>query len=1022
MTNPNSSAKAQKAPPQAGKKLAGGGKVRGFFAENKFILLAFAVPFILMAVAFAVKDIAPFGIFRSMVFSIGNLFGADVEINTSKLWGTQQMLVVDLWHQYFPFLDDLQSKLQSGGSLFWTWAVGMGTNFIALMAYYLMSPLNFLSIAVPSSVLVEFLTVITVIKIACAGMFTAIAFKIVFKKDGLALVIAGTLFALCSFNMGYYWNTIWLDSVAMLPLVFAGTVCLLRDGKFKLFTISLACAVVFNYYIGFMICIAVFIIAIGYTICRFVSFKKSFRDLLRTVVFSATALLLTTPITIPAYLALGNCYQQTTKFPTRFDINIGEDTVEGVFDALHQIFGNMISFLEPTAKEGLPNVACGIFCLVLLGVFFCARKIKLSEKLFCLGTMLFLMASFIFRALDYVWHGFHYPNMLPYRYSFLFCFLMVYMAFRAFTALKEGDYIDVTVGALVFALILIGYFLLQETVFNHLGSGASEKGDVFNSQAGIWSAVVGVAILACLFLYVFKVLPKKVVTVVISVIVMAEMCVTGIIGVYTVGSTTTTGYPPNEKDVNKLVDRIDSWDSMNPDWNRTEFSKTSTLNDGALNNFSGISMFNSMANVNTTKFVEYYGLAGWPAGNRYTYYQTSPVTNVIMNLRYMMARDGVSYDQVYMATADTSGSVVLYENTAYIPQGFVVNNALSSIEMKPFPNGNPGTVDNPFENQIEWWQKATGIDEPVYTQLEVRDQGHSASVGKSADGIVGHYGATPGETSGKSLKFNYYLPEDGLVLTYLKVGGNEGDGHFKINDEKIGTFNDKCSFIHNLGYRTKDTKVSLCGDFSGSSSTIRAYCYMLNEEVFEEGLEILRSNVMDTTKATDTVLEGTINSSKSGLIYTSIPYEKGWHAVVDGKEVEIVPIANGVCSVPITSGEHTVKFYYIPDGFILGVVGFTVALIIFAVMCILTGKKMREKNIVPVSCALWLCDTKSFKTRKERRAEALALSMESPQLAEDGSVIIPENTDKIEKAEKEKKKSDFFKNLKPVESDEYDEE
>ena len=1014
MSSAKSSAKAQSVPPQAGKKLAGGGKIRGFFAENKFIILAFAVPFILMAVAFAVKDVAPFGIFRTMVLSIGKLLGFDCQVNTAKPWGTQQMLVVDLCPQYFPCLQALHSKLQSGGSLFWTWSVGMGTNFIALMAYYLMSPLNFLSIAVPSSVLVEYLTVITVIKIACAGMFTAIAFKMVFKKDGLALVIAGTLFAMCAFNMGYYWNTIWLDSVAMLPLVFAGTVCLLRDGKFKLFTISLACAVVFNYYIGFMICIAVFIIAVGYTICRFVSFKKSLRDLLRTAAFSAISLLLTAPITIPAYLALGNCYQQTTKFPTKFDINIGEDTVEGVFDAIHQIFGNMLSFLKPTAKEGLPNVACGVFCLILLGVFFCARKIKLSEKLVCLGTMVFLISSFIFRSLDYIWHGFHYPNMLPYRFSFLFCFLMVYMAFRAFTSLKEGDYIDVTVGTLVFSLILIGYFLLKETVYNHEGTGASKTGVAFNEQAGIWSAVIGVVMLILLFLFVLKILPKKAVTVIISVVVLAEMCVTGVIGVYTVGSTTTTGYPPNENDVKKLVAQIDSWDSMDPDWNRTEFSKTSSLNDGALNGFSGISMFNSMANVNITKYVEYLGLGGWPAGNRYTYYQTSPVTNVILNLRYMMARDGVSYDQVYMKNAASSGSVVLYENTAYIPQGYVVNNALSSFEIEPYTTGNPGTVDNPFENQIEWWQKATGIEEPVYTQLTVRDQGHSASVTKYAD--EGHYSASVKDGTGRSLKFNFYLPEDGLVLTYLKVGSNEGDGHFKINDEKIGTFNDKCAFINNLGYRTKDTKVSLCGDFTGSSSSIRAYCYMLNEEVFEKGLEILRSNVLDTTKAADTVLEGTINTSKSGLLYTSIPYEKGWHAVVDGKEVQIVAIADGVCAVPITSGEHTVKFYYIPDGFILGVAAFTVALLLFAAMCLLTGKKLREKkNLVPVRAALWLCDTKSFKTRKERLLEAA--SAENPE-ASGISGETSRNTPK----KAPKKKPELFKNLKPTESDDYDEE
>jgi len=53
-----------------------------FFNKNVFILLAFAVPFILMLVAFAIMKCQPFG--------------------------DKQILVTDLWHQYYPFLVDFQ--------------------------------------------------------------------------------------------------------------------------------------------------------------------------------------------------------------------------------------------------------------------------------------------------------------------------------------------------------------------------------------------------------------------------------------------------------------------------------------------------------------------------------------------------------------------------------------------------------------------------------------------------------------------------------------------------------------------------------------------------------------------------------------------------------------------------------------------------------------------------------------------------------------------------------------------------
>ncbi len=958
-------------------KLQTPGSTKSSFLDKNpdlvYFALAFFVPFLLMSIAFAVKDVAPFGIFKTMyesvLYHIGNLFpswGIKAIPNTAAPFGDRQILVVDLWHQYYPFLVDLHDKLQSGGSLFWTWSVGMGTNFIALMSYYLLSPLNFLSVIIPDSWLVEYLALATVIKISCAGLFTAISFKIVTKKSGLPLVIAGTLFALCSFNMGYYWCVIWLDSMAMLPLVFAGTICLLRDGKYKLFIVSLALAVLFNYYIGLFICFAVFFTAIGYTVSRFVSFKKSFKDLLRTVICSLTALLMTAPVTIPAYLALQNCYKSPSEFPTKFDINIGADTAEGVFDAVHMIISNLISFIEPTYKEGLPNVACGVFCIVLLAVFFCSRKIKLGEKIFSLFMLLFLMASFIFRHLDFIWHGMHYPNMLPYRFSFLFSFLLIFMAFRAYTLLEKGDFIDVLIGGLVFALVVFGYFL--------------RDAEDFSKAAVIATIVVGAAMIIILLLYSLKITPRKITSLLLCLLVIGEMGAVAIIGVNTVSTTTMTTYPKDAENVSRIIRHINSLDKKTPDIARTEVSNTQTLNDGALNGYKGISVFNSMANVNMTHYVEYFGLAGWPAGNRYSYYQTSPVTNVIMNLKYIIARGDNCYDDAYMKKIDSSGSVDLYENQAYVPMGFMVHPALETIDVV-VNSGNPGTVDNPFENQIRWWQLATGIQEPVYTQLTVKDVGHSPSEDlKVSKYEEGRYSADPQSSGTTHVKFNYYLEEDSIVLGYLKVGGNEGDGSILINDSNQSSRNVKTAHIMNIGSYPKGTKVSLYGTIAAGTnySNIRSYCYTLNQDVFERGLEILRKNTLTATKATDSSLKGTINTDTAGILYTSIPYEKGWHAVVDGKEVDIVAIGDAMCGIYLPVGEHTVKFYYVPHGFVVGSAAFLLALTVFVLMCVFTSKKFRDKE--KRNFFLWLFDPKVKKKKK-------------PLLDENGEVIEDETED-----------------------------
>lgn len=934
---------------------------KSFWAENKYIIYSFLLPFALMSVAFAVADVAPFGMLKTIVQTIGSWFGIETKQNLAKPWGTKQILVVDLWHQYFPFLKDLHTKLQSGDSLFWTWSVGMGSNFIAMMSYYLLSPLNFLSVFFPAESLTSYLAVITVIKIALAGMFTAICFKIIFRKNSPSLVFFSLMFPLCSFTMGYYWCTIWLDSFALLPLVVAGTVAMLRDGKYKLFIISLAMAVAFNYYIGLFICIAVFLTAIGYTLADWKSIKKSLKDLLRTLICSVTSLLLTAPVTIPAYFALQNCYKSASGMPTKFDINIGADTAEGVLDAFVKIIGNFISFLSPTSKEGLPNVSCGVLCLVLLAVFFCAKKVKLGEKIFCITTLLFLISSFIFRQLDYMWHGFHFPNMLPYRFSFLVSFLLIYMAYRAYTLLKDSSYLDAVIGLLIFSLFFLMHLL--------------RKDDKLNEAAAIASAILGVVMFTFILLYTLKKLPKKVLSIILCLLVTGEMCAIAIIGVDTVSTTSRAEYPKNEKNVSRILSHIEKWaESETPDIFRTEVTSTQTLNDGSLNGYNGISVFNSMANVNITKYAEFLGCSGWKAGNRYTYFESSPVTNTLLNLRYIIARDGMSYTGDYLEEVDRSSNVVLYENTAYVNMGFMTNSSLAYYQVTD-------NTYNPFENQNAFWKMATGIDEPLYTQLTVKDVGHSSdnlSYSKTSEGVYTF--SSKDTTSAKHLKFNFYLEEDAQVFAYYYVSNAEDKGAIYINDNNRNAINVKQPFIAAVGNKKTGDKISLyCNLKKSGSCSVKAFCYVLNQDVFDAGIKKFSENSLNTTAAGDTYLEGTINVKQSGLLYTSIPYEKGWTVTVDGKPAEIIAVGNAMCAVNLSEGEHTVSFSYVPDGFKVGMLAFGFALIILLFFSVCTSNKLREKAFAKP--AVWLFDTSFKKKIKETAAQEFPEEDENPNIA-----------------------------------------
>ena len=75
---------------------------------------------------------------------------------------------------------------------------------------------------------------------------------------------------------------------------------------------------------------------------------------------------------------------------------------------------------------------------------------------------------------------------------------------------------------------------------------------------------------------------------------------------------------------------------------------------------------------------------------------------------------------------------------------------------------------------------------------------------------------------------------------------------------------------------------------------------------------------MELTNFKNTLVEGTINCDRAGVLYTSIPQDGNWHATVDGKPVQSVLIGNAMIGLNLSVGTHTVTFTYENRAFSLG--------------------------------------------------------------------------------------------------------
>ncbi len=881
-----------------------------WFMKNLWFIVAFFVPFLLMYVCFALSKVAPFG--------------------------DQQILATDLWHQYYPFLADFQDKFQEGGSLLWTWKSGGGTNYIALMAYYLASPLNFLSVFVPAQYLREFLAVITCVKIGAASLFFAMFLNIVFKKRDITVVGFGTMYALCAFIMGYYWNVIWLDTIALLPLVVAGTIILLRDNKLGLYVVALALSVLANYYIGLFTCIFVVIVCISYSIIEFKGFKKLGIDFVKMLSFSALAMAITAILTLPTAIALGSTHSSDNTFPATYAINIGDTPdFKGTMQAFVKVISNSVAFIEPTAKEGLPNIYCGMVALVLGMLFFTCSKIKIRERIAAGVTLLFFIMSFIIRQLDFIWHGFHFPNMLPHRFSFLFSFVLVVMAFRVFMYIKDIKLYQIGIALIPVIAVLIAAKSVQA---KEIAAGTQTKN---------WPIIATIFLVALIVLwlvfYVIKSVPREALAVALTIICIAEGACSAYIGVKTVGVTTTTSYPLGTSDTLEVVEKMEEFENGNEDLYRAEVTKYHTLNDNALIGINGISMFSSVVNSDITAYMEKFGICGWVASNRYTYQESSPFTNMMLNIKYLISPNGAFLDTDHLKLKHQAGAVKLLKNESYLPQGFMVQEDLLDF------NINTASA-NPFDNQNTMFRLATGLDGSLYETLEVVSQGHSDydafNVTKTD---YGRYSFNVVDSSVEPhFKFNYTAPYDGTAYAYFQCGEGE-NVDLRVNDVTRVTNYVKRPYIMQMGTVKEGDKLSVYSDLKNASvGSAQVYCNMLNEELFQKGLEKLSQSTLKCTKSTDTRIEGTIDVKEDGLFYTSITYDKGWRAFVDGEEVEITPVCDALVAFKLGKGQHDIVMKYCPSGFGLGATATGISLALFIGLFILSKKtgfmKKREEE------------------------------------------------------------------------------
>lgn len=843
-----------------------GTSCREILQRNKLILAAFCLPVILMLLAFLVMGIYPAG--------------------------ENQIAVIDMYHQYVPFLGELQSKLQSGGSLFYTWTGAGGSNFWNLLAYYGASPLNLILVLFPKKFLMEGVTLILLLKIGLAGSTMAVYLRaIVWEKDrrsaDISLVGFATLYALCSYVMAYYWCIMWMDAVALLPLCILGLHKILDGRSGVFYTVCLALVVFINYYMAIMVCI---FILFYYPVLYFIKVQGEsaghfFKTTGRAVGYSLLGVLMSAVMLLPTWMSMQSTYYISADMPEKTEL----------YNDLLDILNQMLPNAELTYREGLPNLYCGMFVVILLVFYWISRTIPLREKLLNGAFLVFLIFSLNINKLDFIWHGFHFPNQLPYRYTFMICFLLIAMAYQVFQRVDE-----IRVNHLWILLAAGGgyYLLAQKILTEHI-----KDLDLFVYSGLAWLALY----VAILLLYKKGRLPKNLLLILTVILLTCEMASNTCTSIDQVGTTQRSNYYANEADIAKLVKKTEGTDGR---FGRTEMNDNYILNCPAMYHYKGISQFSSSLNANATALMEHIGVEGAPDKNRFNYNQTDPVTNAMLNIRYLIGKNLPIDDSDFKQIAK-SGNSRLYESIYPLSIGYMT---ADTIRTWNYEQENPFMVLDDYVRAVTQ-NKYTS----VFTEIEPVDVS-AANIELSSTGDGMWDSTLKNETKKSKTILTYQAQQTGKQ--YLFIEADDADAitvSQEKKDDKIEIRND-CGSIVNLGEMDSGTEFTVTIEYKeGKGGSVVSHVCTMDEAVWQDAYKMLSASMLDVTDYGDSCLKGTIDVQEDGVFVTSVPYEAGWKLKVDGHTREINELIGGAwISTSLSAGEHQIELSFRPPGLIAG--------------------------------------------------------------------------------------------------------
>ncbi|MGX7265618.1 YfhO family protein [Enterococcus crotali] len=861
-------------------------RIKEFLKQNSLaMLLSFSLPVVLMALIYYFKDIYP----------------------GSKL----TVLASDSFTQYANFHASFNNVLHGKQNIFYTWSGSLGLNYWALMAYYLNGLFTPLVFFFDNGNMADALYYLTLLKFGASGLAFWVFAHNTFKINRWLVVGLSVSYALMSYSVGYSEVIMWLDTFMYLPLIILGIHRLMDDKKPALLFISYLLLFLSNFYMAFMVGVFSFLYFFARAISQWTVYKKSILPYLITSLLAGGASMITILPTIFDLSNNGESLSAITTFLT-------PDT--GPWDFVAK---SLVGVYDTSKFESMPFIYIGLFALIFCMFYFISNKIALKNKLLFGSLFILLIASVYILPLNLAWHGLHSPNMLLFRFSFLFSFLVILLAGYGLEVFEKSDFNRLLNGVLGITGLIIVFLIVSN----------KKRYGVITTMSLVVTIGLLAAYVLLLYFYVYQPKWKKWLPVLILLLMSGEAFVNA--QALVKGIKQDWNYPSREliaKPYPHIKALSDQAFEENDTFFRMENLNPISLDDSFNFGYHGIGMFSSIRNRHSSQYMNALGFRSLGSNLQVHYENNTLLMDALIGMKYIIAKGNLNkFGYEKMAQ---SGDYSLYKNAYALPLGIMTDKGIYEKEA--------------VRNQTELFNYLSGSEGELFSFGEATMVDSKNVIVTEEENTVSFGEEEPNKI--KSVTWLITVPEHSqgyLSLVPTDLGAAiDTKVHVTVDGVTRRTDLRDDGQYHSIGYYDKTKTIKVTTSFTGGKQRTTLFkpdVVFLNTQEFEKSVKKIQEKSVDF-KTNGRKAQARTSFEEDQVLLTTIPYDKGWKAYIDGKQVKIPTFKDAFLAIPVPAGTHEIKFVFLPQGFVIGAILFILCILLFIGYSYWLKKQLKVKS------------------------------------------------------------------------------